>query len=103
MAKSQAKIGVDFFKDDFVAAIIFVEIAANLVNAAPAFGPRFPQIFFAGTLDDQDRLRAGDVRRVMDFIVGILRKQREVGIAAAGSERAVAGNKHPVIRAADDA
>jgi hypothetical protein len=36
------------------------------------------------------------------LVVRVVGKQREIGIAPPGGERAVAGNEHPMILAADN-
>ena len=39
----------------------------------------------------------------MDFIIGVVREEREIRVAASSGQRAIAGNKHPMVGAADDA
>jgi hypothetical protein len=39
----------------------------------------------------------------MDFIIGVVRKEREIRVAASSGHRAGAGNKHPMVGATDDA
>jgi hypothetical protein len=54
-------------------------------------------------LNDEHGFAAGDFGRVMDFIVGVIRKEREIRVAATSGHRAGAGDKHPMVGATDDA
>jgi hypothetical protein len=54
-------------------------------------------------LNDEHGFAAGDFGRVMDFIIGVVRKEREIRVAASSGHRAGAGDKHPMVGATDDA
>ncbi len=53
--------------------------------------------------DTKNRFTSGNVCRFGNFIVGVIREQSILRIFAPGRQSAVARNKHPVIRVADDA
>src|SRR5664280_422505 len=67
------------------------------------FGEWLPNLALALSLHDEDRFTAGDFGRVMDFIIGVVGEERQIGIAPSGCQGAIAGDKHPMIGAADDA
>jgi hypothetical protein len=53
-------------------------------------------------LNDEHGFAAGDFGRVMDFVIGVIRKEREIRVASSSSQRACAGDKHPMVGATDD-
>ncbi|MGO9002491.1 MAG: hypothetical protein ACLQHM_11025 [Limisphaerales bacterium] len=53
-------------------------------------------------LNDEYGFAAGDFGRVMDFIISVVRKEREIRVAASSGHRACAGDKHPMVGTTDD-
>jgi len=93
---------VDFFKNDLVAELAFVEISTGFEAALLAKGEGLPKCGFALGLHPEDGLAAGDLYGLSNLVVGVIREECVLCISPAGSEPAITGNEHPMVSWTDD-
>ena len=94
---------VNFLENDFVPKNVLVQIPAGAVYSFVAMGKRFPNLLDIVPMYQKYGFTARYLGGLGNFIIGVIGKQRIIGIFSPGAQAAIAGNEHPVVGVADDA
>ena len=82
--ESDAQVMVYFFENEFIAVTVFIKIAANVINSFVFVGKWLPEVFPVVLMNNKYRFASGNFSRFGNLIVGIIRKECEIGIFATG-------------------
>ena len=102
ISKGNIQIVKNFFKDYFIAVVVLVKISANGVIIVKPFRKRFPQKRLIFMLNLKNRLTTGDIRKLGNFIIGIIWEKCKFSIFSSCSQSSITGYKKPVIGIAND-
>jgi helix-turn-helix protein len=83
--------------------LIFIEISCNGIDAGKSIGKGFPNPFFSFLINSEDSFTACRIIRFGNFVVRIIWEEGEIVVFSSSGQSSITGNKHPVIRIADNA